>query len=95
MPPVLIVPPNELDPVSAPRFAAMLESVEPTDHVEVDFESVRFCDSSGLRQLLIAHRRQQAGGGSLRVVNVPSNVQRVFDVSGVSEVMAHGTDDQG
>lgn len=95
MAPVRIVPPHELDPVSAPAFGRMLDRVGADEEVEVDFTDVRFCDSSGLRQLLIAHRRQQSAGGSLRVVNVQPGVQRVFDISGVGELMRNGADDQG
>jgi anti-sigma B factor antagonist len=82
---VRVVPPAEIDPTTAAAFGAALAEATATDDVVVDFGEVTFCDSSGIRELVIAYQRQLAGGGSLRLVGVSERVRRVFDISGLTE----------
>jgi anti-anti-sigma factor len=56
--------------------------------VLVDFSEVRFCDSTGIRVLLAALKNQMAGGGTLRLVNVTPAVARVFEMTGLRNLMA-------
>ena len=82
---VTIVPPAEIDPTTADGFGAGLAEVAADDDVVVDFADVTFCDSSGIRELVIGFKRQTDGGGSLRVVNASERVRRVFDIAGLSD----------
>jgi anti-anti-sigma factor len=80
-----IVPPVELDPDTVGELAERLAEAAQDDDVVVDFGAVTFCDSSGIRELVIAYRRQREGGGSLQVVNISDVVRRTFDIAGVSD----------
>ena len=82
---VLVTPPEEIDPGSAEAFGAQLAAAAPDETIVVDFADVTFCDSSGIRELILAYLRQQEGGGSVRLVNVSERMRRVFDVAGVTE----------
>ena len=55
--------------------------------VIVDMTRTTFCDSAGSRVLLRAHRRAIGMNADLRVVIAQRAVQRVFELSGVAEVM--------
>ena len=79
---------GELDIATAPRLEAALIDVERngTRELVVDLANVRFMDSSGLRSLLSARRRAEGAGRALRLVNVPPDVARVFDVTGVGRI---------
>jgi anti-sigma B factor antagonist len=81
--PVLVVE-GEVDLSVAPRFAQELEGlVEGAARTAVvDLSGVGFIDSSGVRELLKAHRRAQSSGGEL-VLRAPSTAcRRVLQVSG-------------
>ena len=81
--PVLVVE-GEVDLSVAPRFAQELESLVEgaAGSAIVDLSGVGFIDSSGVRELLKAHRRAQSSGGDL-VLRAPSTAcRRVLQVSG-------------
>jgi anti-anti-sigma factor len=80
---VTVIPPVEIDPSTAPLLGAAL--LEPPDdaHIVVDFSQVVFCDSTGLRELLVGAQRQTNGGGSLRVAGPNESVRRIFEVTGL------------
>jgi anti-anti-sigma factor len=82
---VLVTPPEEIDPGCAEAFGEALAAAAPDDSLVVDFADVAFCDSSGIRELILAYLRQQEGGGSVRLINVSDRMRRVFDVAGVTE----------
>ena len=78
----------EIDSATAPLLAAQLNGLEPGADVLVDFAEVNFCDSTGIRVLLAALKRQMAAGGSLRLINVAPSVSRVFEMTGLRNLMA-------
>jgi anti-sigma B factor antagonist len=78
----------EIDSATAPQLAAQLTGLDPADEILVDFTDVNFCDSTGIRVLLAALKAQMAGGGTLRLVNVAPQVSRVFEMTGLRNLMA-------
>jgi anti-sigma B factor antagonist len=46
-----------------------------------------FCDSSGLRVLIMALKRARAAGGELRLVLSQPHLRRVFKVTGLDRVI--------
>ena len=54
--------------------------------VAVDLGGVEFLDSSGLGLLVTMRQWSDANSTSLRLLNVPRNVARVLDYSGVSSL---------
>ena len=48
-----------------------------------DLESVSFMDSSGIGLVLGRYRQMKLLGGSVRVINIPENMYRLFALSGL------------
>lgn len=49
----------------------------------LDFSGVSFMDSSGIGLVMGRYRQMKLLGGSLRVVNIPENMYRMFAISGL------------
>jgi anti-sigma B factor antagonist len=79
---------GELDIATAPVLDATLADVERngTGTLLIDLARVRFIDSTGLRSLLSARQRAETAGRRLRLANLPVDVERVFDVTGVRRI---------
>lgn len=82
-----VQPPAELDPASEQELDRLLSAADPRGETIVDFGAVTFCDSTGLR-ILVAHQRRHAeAGGTLRVVDVAPSVRRVFELTGLTDLL--------
>jgi anti-sigma B factor antagonist len=57
---------------------------ESESMVVLDLAQVSFMDSTGLRSVIAADQRLRERGGSLRIIHVPSQVNRLFDLVGIS-----------
>jgi anti-sigma B factor antagonist len=79
---------GELDIATASVLDATLTDVERngTGTMLLDLAGVRFIDSTGLRALLSARQRAETAGRTLRLTNIPADVERVFDVTGVRRI---------
>ncbi|MEE1927089.1 STAS domain-containing protein [Streptomyces sp. TRM 70351] len=49
----------------------------------VDLSPLAFCDSSGLRALLTAHRKAAGAGGVLCLAAVPPQLERLLEITGL------------
>lgn len=78
---------GELDLASAPEVEEALKRAEATDAraIVLDLSELSFIDSTGIRLVLGAHARSQSGGAALTLRRGPAAVQRVFEISGLSE----------
>jgi len=65
----------------------VLDGAVPVELVVVDGGALRFCDSSGVGALLSFHRRLLAQGGVLRLAALPPSVARVFQLTGLDQVI--------
>ena len=84
---VVIQPPVEIDPATATVLDERLAAVDAQGSTAVDFALVTFCDSSGIRVLIQHATRHRDAGGHFRITSVSPTVKRVFDLSGVSELL--------
>lgn len=84
-----VAPRGEVDLASAPALAGALTGVLDggARRVVLDLGAVPFCDSSGLRVLVAAHRRLARAGGRLEVVGALPPVERVLRVTGLLGVL--------
>jgi anti-anti-sigma factor len=55
--------------------------------LRLDLSELTFLDSSGLHLVLQVHAACRAEGRELEIVPGPRNVQRVFDLAGVLEIL--------
>jgi anti-sigma B factor antagonist len=82
---------GELDVATAPL---LIDAIAAVTHgpVTIDLEEVGFIDSSGLGAVVAAHQRLAADGRRLHVKGRSPTVIRVFEVSGVAEILGIGED---
>ncbi len=52
--------------------------------LQLDFSKVSFMDSSGIGLIMGRYRTMGLMGGRLKVINVPENIARIINLSGVS-----------
>ena len=87
--PEIVVFPPEVDISNAALFGVeLLAAFRPGVAVVIaDMTKTAFCDSSGIRHLLIAHQRAKRSLAQLRVVVTADVVRRVLHVTGVDQVL--------
>jgi anti-sigma B factor antagonist len=85
----VIEPHGEIDLASAPDLRATLDAATDAGarHVVVDFEDVAFMDSRGLGVLLSAQRKLRARERKLIVVCDDPLIRRVFEITGLTDVL--------
>jgi anti-sigma B factor antagonist len=77
--PVVVMLPAEIDMSNADAVEAQLRAAcAPGVTVVADLSATTFCDSSGARALLTAHRQAAAGSARLRVAVPPGAVRRTL-----------------
>jgi anti-sigma B factor antagonist len=55
----------------------------------VDMTLTSFCDSAGVRALMVAHKRAQAEGGELLLASPGDSVLRVLELTGIDQAITH------
>jgi anti-anti-sigma factor len=80
---------GELDLVSAGALEAMLLLLgsEGVSGVALDLSKLTFMDSTGLRAVLCAKQVAESHGYEFLVVPGPRNIQRLFELTGLLEVL--------
>ena len=80
---------GELDLVSSPVLERALAPVLDSDAelIIVDLRGLDFMDSTGLHVLVQAHQHLHDAGRRLALVRARDHVQRLFDLTGLSETM--------
>jgi anti-sigma B factor antagonist len=86
----VITAPAEIDTTTAGELRAVLLEWQRRGHttVVVDLTGTEFCDSTGLRELVWAHKRAVADGGGLRLVTLADGAfMRIFTVTGLDGIL--------
>ena len=80
---------GELDLATADLLERELVRVEGTDALSIvlDLSGLTFVDSTGVRLLISAHARSRADSNRLTLLRGPSSVQRVFELTGVLNIL--------
>jgi anti-sigma B factor antagonist len=89
--PVLITLPAEIDVMNARDVSCQLDAAALRPGVGIvigDMTATIFCDSMGIRALLLAHERAARIGAELRLVRPGDAVRRVLKVMGADQVLA-------
>jgi anti-sigma B factor antagonist len=84
----VVTPPAEIDFANAAALGETL-ALASTAHatVIVDMSANVLCDSSGVAELVKAHKRTQAAGGELRVVMPSPHIPKVFKATGLDRII--------
>ena len=87
---------GDVDMESAPRLEAAIEQAVASNpkSVLIDLSDVTFLDSSGIRSLVVGKRRIEEMGATLTIDGMTPAVQRVFEISGVIDLLANQDDDE-
>jgi anti-anti-sigma factor len=82
--------PDEIDMTNAERVGADLQAALATGVTVVvaDMTATTFCDSQGVRILVLAHQRAAASGAELRLVVPGAGVLRIMAVLGLEGLLA-------
>jgi anti-sigma B factor antagonist len=82
---------GELDIATAPilrdRLLAAITAAEAPPNLIIDLSGVSFCDASGLRVLVGAHRQVHQRGGRLRVVCPEGPVLRILRITALTRLL--------
>ena len=82
---------GRIDTNTAPELRDELQqSLNDVSTVTLDFKDVNYVSSAGLRVLLYLHQQLSSKGG-LKLVNVKSEVNDVFEVTGFNEILDYET----
>jgi anti-sigma B factor antagonist len=84
---VRVHPVGEVDLATAPEIEAQLRDLDAAGfkRLVLDLTDVSFLDSTGLRVILAWDARSRADGLSFSLVPGPPTVQRLFELTGVTE----------
>jgi anti-anti-sigma factor len=79
---------GELDvgTAAAVRQALRRASEDGVDTVVVDLSGLSFIDSTGLHELVVAHKRQQARGGEVVLQAPTAQTRRVLEIVGLDRL---------
>jgi anti-sigma B factor antagonist len=79
---------GRLDTTTAPALEKTInENVEGTKTLILDFKSLEYISSAGLRVLLSAQKKMQQIG-VMKVVNVCELVMEVFEMTGFADILS-------
>lgn len=85
----VVVLEGDLDLASLDEFSRAVETADPDGNLVLDLSAVRFIDSSGIHGVVRARgARAEHGCDLVLVVEPGSAVERVFDMSGLSDVLS-------
>jgi anti-anti-sigma factor len=89
--PALVTLPAEIDITNARDVRCQLNAAALSPGVGIviaDMTTTCFCDSMGVRALLLAHQQTARGGAELRLLRPGDAVRRVLKVMGADQVLA-------
>ncbi|MDR1515761.1 MAG: STAS domain-containing protein [Synergistaceae bacterium] len=80
---------GNLDSIGSGELQAAIKEIlakEPEADLALDFASVAFISSAGLRVLLLAMKKLSSAGHSMKLLNVSEPVKKIFSMTGFSAV---------
>ena len=80
---------GEFDLEALPEVGDVLSASlsDGSSAIQIDLQGLTFLDSSGIRALFMALRASEIAGMTLTIIPGPPNVQRVFEVAGLLDVL--------
>jgi len=80
---------GEFDLVTAPQILGSVEEhlAAPTGELVMDLRGLSFIDSSGLSALIRMNQRLAGAGRGFSIVPPPHNVAKVFQITGLDQVL--------
>ncbi len=81
---------GNLDTNTAPQAQEKIDQLIDggSSKVLINFESLNYISSAGLRVLLVTAKKLKASSGDLKICGLNQTVQEVFDISGFSSILS-------
>lgn len=83
---------GEIDVANSEAVQGHLAGLVELGHLVIDLSGVTFMDSSGLSALIVAHKRTESLGHSVRLVGAHGPVRRVLEVTQIDRLIAYHDD---
>lgn len=85
--PVILVLTGRLDTSTAPELETEISELLATENaITLDMEKLEYISSAGLR-VILKTQKSLSGKGGLKLINVPTEVKEVFDITGFSDFL--------
>lgn len=81
---------GELDHHNAEEMRAKIDDRIDKSNINkliLDFEKVNFMDSSGIGAVVGRYKKMKAKDGSISIVNISKNIKKVFELSGLFQII--------
>jgi anti-sigma B factor antagonist len=88
---------GELDASTAGQLYQQLAELirDGVVNVALDLSALEFMDSTGLSAVIAEHKRTSASGGELVIVSPQSQVLRMFEITGLTEILHISSEEHG
>ena len=88
---------GEIDTFTAPKLKECLATAENVENMqaELDLSEVGYMDSTGLGVFVGFYKAVKANGGHVKIVGVNARLKRLFEITGLAEVMDIVTEESG
>ena len=78
---------GRLDTTTAPALdKTICNDIEDTKNLVLDFKSLEYISSAGLRVLLSTQKKMQKNG-SMKLINVCEEIMEVFEMTGFADIL--------
>jgi anti-anti-sigma factor len=79
---------GRVDTTTAPELqTTLIKAIEETKNTILDFDSVAYVSSAGLRALLAGEKQSKKVGGEMKIINANKEVYEVFAMTGFSDIL--------
>ncbi|MGI9596217.1 MAG: STAS domain-containing protein [Acidimicrobiales bacterium] len=82
--PTVVAAKGQIDSFTSTSLDEALAGLPANESISLDLSAVDFVDSSGLRVIVRAHKRQIGGGSELIVLKPSESVSRLLDMTGLT-----------
>lgn len=88
---------GEIDAFTAPILREKLATVQQKDNLqaELNMSDVSYMDSTGLGVIVAFFKNVNANNGHVKLTGLSTRLKRLFDITGLGEIMDIETDDKG
>jgi len=88
---------GEIDAFTAPMLREKLSTVELKKglQAELNLSDVSYMDSTGLGVIVAFFKNVNANEGHVKLTGLSARLKRLFDITGLGEIMDIETDDKG
>ena len=78
---------GRLDTTTSPQLESELRVLDGVSELFLDFSSLEYISSAGLRVLLAAQKQMNSQRGVMKVLHVNESIMEVFDITGFADIL--------